>query len=105
MAEEAALMVMVEALADVALAMTIATVDAEKHQTTNNNQQYARVKAVSGRGNNRGVVVAVHNAMAMVAKATAVVVLVAVVVTGVVTVMKTTMDTMTSMTTMATEAK
>ena len=30
-AEEAALMVMVEALADVALAMTIATADAEKH--------------------------------------------------------------------------
>ena len=59
LAEEAALMA--EALADVALAMTIATVNADnsRQQTTNNNQQQARGKAVSGSGNNRGGVVAV----------------------------------------------
>ena len=57
MAEQAALMA--EALADVVLATTIATADADniRQQTTINLE--ARGKAVAGIGNNRGVVVAV----------------------------------------------
>ena len=57
LAEEAVLMV--EALADAALATTIATADADniRQQTTINLE--ARGKAVSGIGNDRGVVVAV----------------------------------------------
>ena len=57
LAEEAVLMA--EALADVALATTIATADADniRQQTTINLE--ARGKAVSGIGNDRGVVVAV----------------------------------------------
>ena len=58
LAEEAVLIV--EALADAALAMTIATADADNiRQQTTINIEEAMGKAVSGVGNDRDVVVAV----------------------------------------------